>query len=536
MSTCDVNDSGVNQVGIDFSSLALLQTSIGEDSSSSVKVSAAVSALEGTLPSGDTGGILRLASSLDQAGNPQYGQTGIVFGTTPLAVETGFLTDFAFRFSGASDGFTFLVQRGGLDGWNGGTGANLGAAGFDPALVVEFDMCPLRSQNDGSCGDGTADGSRSVSIATVCTTSTCASPQNVGSPQVHAEASSGIPNFADGQWHMASIHFIPCSDAGCTTLVVQVDGQEIVSTTATAATLFDGLDSGGDALSQAQIDGQAFGYTGFTASTNDPDNADIDIALWTTRVPTFDLTTSTFSRTSDAADLVDPATGATLTATYILQAKDSCGEMLQYSVPESRFDFVLSTPNDNGFITLDPTIDYLGMGRYQFSYVVAEPGSYTITNYTYDGNSLAGFNPSMNQVRANLPEDSDGVPTWAFIVIAIVFVAILASMSYLAYRLHRYRKKYRENKMYINEGRNEDDIEMNQVDEYEALLKKVQAVEAEMAKLKESTAANREALLKEAEEQRAYLRAEVQRLRKEKATRGSGAKSRGSAFTGADIV
>ena len=215
------------------------------DASKSIKVTSAVSVLSDS----NGGGVLRLASKGPNSA-PLYGQTGIAFSTTPVNVQQGFVTDVEFRFDGSSDGFAFVIQRGGLDGWNGGTGANLGRAGFDPALRVDFDMCPLRSMQ-AECGEG-----RSITLSEACSTDACD-----GTPDTDV-AVTDVTDYADGAWHTTRISYTPSCTSCSNHLVVSVDGVEVL---AAATWAFNGLRAGGDAVAQLQTDNQAYGYINITS-------------------------------------------------------------------------------------------------------------------------------------------------------------------------------------------------------------------------------------------------------------------------------
>ncbi|MBK1661855.1 L-type lectin-domain containing protein [Paracraurococcus ruber] len=84
-----------------------------------------------------SGTALRLVPSLDS-------QAGSAFRTAPVALGGSFSTSFSFRVTsdansalGVTDGFTFLLQRGGASALGAG-GQGLGYVGLDPSVAVVF--------------------------------------------------------------------------------------------------------------------------------------------------------------------------------------------------------------------------------------------------------------------------------------------------------------------------------------------------------------------------------------------------------------
>ena len=66
-------------------------------------------------------------------------------------VGTGFISEFNFTLQeGSGEGFAFVIQRQGLEDFNGGTGGNLGFKNMQQAVAIAFDLCADR-ETSSSC-------------------------------------------------------------------------------------------------------------------------------------------------------------------------------------------------------------------------------------------------------------------------------------------------------------------------------------------------------------------------------------------------
>jgi hypothetical protein len=401
----------------------------------------------------------------------------------------------------AGDGFTYFIQHDKIVDLNGGTGDKLGSFGIKRSIAVGVDLCYDRP----TC---------SKSALKIIKTDENYQQTILAPPSLLAAS------LANGFNHTLTVVYAGRS-VSFPNISVSLDGVQVFNVQAgNLETLFS----------------SRFAYFGFTASTSWDQTATINIAAWSVSLQPTDVAVQEYATAN--AGTIKLVYGTK--ATFVVQRRNTCKLPLAIADPTANVSaWLFEQPQTQilyaeDYVYLKPNITDRNDGTWLLEFAL--PTGY-LGKFDLDVN-VSGVRaesmPWINSIETVKPppQQGEGLPIWALVLLILLTLLLIIVISYVVYRLHRYRKKLRENEEFIKAGKKQAELDkledgtsyvanpmVGTVDDLKAQLEKNNA-ELERLRKRGELGEDQDYTIAQLQKQRDDLLEDMNRLKREEQERG----------------